>query len=459
MEATEIKVNKKIATFSWLVRRAEAMSRNDPDEFYRLKDSHSLAFLPGCRVSMSINPLTFTLRSTVSAAEVCSAKAYCIVRGRQINGEWCTVYETLFSTTKWRKSMEKFMPFTMLAKPSWDRGAPCLLHNADGTVADHHGRWESGRRGKPGRFSSRMLVIRDRDGKFMDCIKLGEAKVEAERVGMYKNLELKSACEICEEIQNNNYFPNDLLCDFLPGSCGKRYWYESMIAPAGRPTLWNERQVKLLAARAHAEAIRLAEASSQIKIALYPMERFSVAKMRSSRGQIRFSSHRRRAVSLEWLDGNADLWLMPELVAYWIEPHKILSLPGVVCFIRVVIPPSGNPTLERDGSSPMSAVRLDESGHISPRARAFHGMRCLQAEFSKTYRLGNALPFKAMEWSEERDRVFVDFHNNTDLVMVNDLSSQEMLQAGRDGEFVGVRAEDAFSSIAERTLLGSLPLC
>ncbi len=455
-EATE----KRIPTFSWLVRRAEALSRQDTDEYDNLCNSSTNNLLHGCEVQMSRHS---TLEFHLYPIGI--GKKYCTVRGRLINGEWYTTYETHFSTTQWRKGMEQFLPFTMSMKPTYEFGAPCMFHNADGTVAEYQANWTTRRRGKPGSWSSCGLLIRDRDGQFINWIHLRSAKAGAGSGGKYENIEFKSERENCDSLNPSTtlHQHQDLKAGFLPGSCTKKEWYDSMTPPAGRSHLWDEQQVKLLAARVHAEAIRLTKQSPDIKIVLYPARRVARDQLRKASSFTRFSGYRRQHAALEWVGDGAEFWLVPELFAYWLEKNKTNpTFPDTVCFVRVAIPPSGNATLAGDGTSVITQTKSEDFGNRPdvPSVRAFHCLKCLKPEYAKTRRISGAYSHHPKPWSEETDGCFVDFSKQTDLVMVNDLSDQEAArQRVKDGEFIGLKPEDAFSAIAERALLASLPLC
>jgi len=452
--ATAEKTDKQIPTFSWLVRRAEELSRQDPEEFNSLRGGGTKNLLHGCEVHMTSGTnIEFHLH-------VIGGKRYCTIKGRMVGGEWYTIYDAHFSTTQWRKGMEKFMPFTMSAKPTWENGANCMFHNADGTVADYQGSWMTRRRGKAGSWSSNLLLMRDRDGKFIDCIKLDRTgkKVSGNK---YEDHEFQSERKRVHEFMLNNIQNNDLLLGFLPGTCGKQQWYDSMKPPADRPNLWDERQVKLLAARAHAEAIRIAKESPWIKIALYPLVPITLDQVRTPMPFHRFSHNRRQHVALDWRDGKADLWLMPELIVYWIEKDKNYPdvYPDVVNSIRVQVPPSGNELLAMDGTSFISSVRLDDNRKDIPMAKAFHGVKCLKQGYAKTHTISGAYSGWPKKWTAEIDSVFVDFSKERELVLVNDLSVNESHRYRKDGEFIGMKPEEAFSALAERSLLESLPLC
>lgn len=462
MEATANATYKKIATFSWLVRRAEAMSRNDPEEFNKLRSSWSLKMIPGCAVHMTGHgQMQFSLKPVVRG--IAKGKNYCEITGRQIGGEWYTIYTPLFSTTQWRKSMEDFMPFTMVNKPTWECGAACLLHNADGSVADHLGRWETRRRGKPGSFSSELLVIRDRDGQFINFNKLKWAvsKPGSPAAGKYSEPEFASEVRHYMDFADRKMPNNDMLLGFLPGtSRTKQEFYDSMKPPADRPNLWDEASVKILAARAHAEAIRLMENAPHIKIALYPMRKTSLDERRGGLTSHRWTTGTRNLVALDWVNDHSELWVMPEIVVYWTEAHPYGGVyPDLVPCIRVMVPPIGNPLLEHDGTSPISSVSHHSGDMINPRAKAFHCVRCLKPEYARTHSLRNIHGHGPTPYKEERDKVFVDFSKERGLVMVNDRSTKDLLDFRHDSEFVGLNPEDAFSSIAERALLASLPLC
>lgn len=444
--------NKMIATYSWLLRRADRLFREDPDAFTRLAMAGTHSLIPGCFVRMTrhnmCNSASFHILNSDKNDE-----EYCVIRGRHIDGEFYTTYDTNFSTTKWRKRLDRFMPYVMLDKPSYDNGCPVQFLNSDGSFAVG-GRWRSGRRkGRPGQFihadhTQARLILKDSDGRFCDLSKMADAR--------------RFYTDFAEQ--------TDAAAGFFPGSSpSKSSWYESMIAPADKPSLWDSDAVRLLAARTHAEALRLVQKFPHMKIVLFPMTRIDGLnnEVIPATDMTRFGlSGRRRVVLDRSAGGVPEAWYMPELVVYWIEESKQHRNCYHLLFVRVIVPAIGNPLLEPDEekSSPISNTNLWGSGTPKryhafglPVERSYHGLACLKPEASGKINMRYCHSSSLVV--EQAGSPFVDWRFTKDQVIVIDCSTEDLLSTNYDYQRVAHKPDAAFTSIEERELIDSLPLC
>jgi hypothetical protein len=475
---------KKIPTFSWLIRKAEAMLRKDPDEYKELRKYGSTKLLRGVRVKMelmdSCSDNAFTL---ISSGE--NGVDYARITAARHNGEFYTRYQLLFTTTKYRKRMHKFLPISLPEGAKCRKHTKCIYYNADGTKS-HEGHWYGGSRGRSGTPSEGQLHVKDSDGTL---IKWSELPPGDENT-------------LAHDLNYAN--PTDLWHDFLPGSCNSKLdWYASMVPPEvehyrtvwsdGSPLktklsglLWDANKMRLLAAKVHSAAIRLAKKYPHLKVALYPMassrpdgEHLYDHPIHLNRFERDGESFRQELVLGRDEDDEPMIWHLPELVVYWTIPaekagvrfHKGLHYPK---WIRVQIPPVGCQSLLRDSmdSSAFSkfyrwGAKRYPSSYFSvsrwqlPVEAAYHRLIAL-AEGSRGNSIRGVLQTGRYHFRQhgtvDADTKIHDWNQGQNVVVVWDNS------ADNDDDWVRMepiacRPDNVFAGMEERELIDSLPLC
>ena len=473
---------KKIPTFSWLIRKAERLLRTDPLEYSLMRqDKGTTKMLKGAIVRLELQDNTqrnvFHVYAKPAAHKPRLRDPYFSVDGHYQNGEHYTLYSVGFTTTQYRQRMHKYLPVTMPNGVKCGESTRCVFHNADGTIS-REGYWHGGKRSRRGSPDCSWLLVRDKDGKFMDSFNGGPG------------------VEIGQNIHFAN--PTDLIHGFLPGTVqSKLDWYASMVPPdlecygiwpvmpkvsgGGTPykvdaPIWDHNKVRTLAAKVHSEAIRISKRFPYLKIALYP-----AASWKGEDGDYyaeplrlnRFGGNARRPVVVG-RDHNCDpyMWTLPELVLYWTDPVVRYDQKYTVArWIRVVIPPVGCQGLAPQGNSSFSDTyrwgksqgernyqRQILSGTHALEA-AHHGLICrtvgsqeyMNLVAQQRYRSGNvdrgvhAMDAKTHDW------------NDQSVVVVYDNSEEQPYAHHIDP--TAAKPEGLFAKIEERELIDSLPLC
>lgn len=459
------KEHKRIPTFSWLIRKAEQLLRKNPAEYALLRSgSGSTALLKGATIRMELQDVGSVNRFIILSKD----KHYAEIFGFRSGKDFYTHYVARFSTTEYRKRLQKYLPFSLPAGVRQSEWTACQYFNADGSFCEN-GRWLGGRRGRPGSPGNGFMVVRDSDGKFVDP-------------------KSDDGSKVVSSISVNA--PTDLWHQFLPGTVmSKIEWYSSMVPPqvtqyeggikVDQP-LWDVAKVKLLAAKVHAEALRVTKKYPHIKAALYPMapcNKPSSNVHEQPERLFRFApSHAREAVVVG-RDHQSDpyLWHLPELVLYWTEPDTRYNV-DVPRYIRVTIPPAGSLSLLRgpENLSPFSAtyrwgrtedsrryIHDVESGRVASE-RAVNQLIAVKAGFvgepNVTTHARRRMMNGKMKWgSHIADKNIHDWSQSQKEIMVSDHSTEASAYAWPEPR--AARPEGVFSSIEERELLDSLPLC
>jgi hypothetical protein len=472
---------KKIPTFSWLVRKTEALMKRDPVSYRNLRQAGTSNLLRGCVVKMNCkdtgNEFVYRLFSPKD-----TIKTYATISGHKERGELYTVYHLNFTTTQYRKRMHKWLPVSMPMGVRCGLDSVADYFNADGTEA-YRGKWHGGRERRSGRPDCDALVIRDRDGKLMANL-------------AYTGEHHQERCDVIQHLHGNN--PVDLWHDFLPGSClSKLDWYKSMVPPefdnhdllasggvsakfsvpkVDEP-VWNEMRVKTLAAKVHSEAIRLTKTYPHIKIAMFPGCKFVEGEEVWTTGIMsRFSGGNRNPVVVGRDDkGEPLMWVLPELVLYWVAPrhetgHKVHAESR---FIRVIIPPAGSRQLLRtDGKSSLTCTYRWGSRNLRMlEMNVIHRGQSIERAHHQLigYSVGQTLDGSVWNYGRNRSRSekFGD-HVLDDKVHNWDESQAVVLmyeQSDNSGHYWGhyegrvAKPEGIFNHIEERELVDSLPLC
>jgi len=474
---------KKIPTFSWLVRKTEALMRKEPQSYLGLRQAGTDRLLRGCTVKMTCNDAGHPFVYRLFAPKELT-KPYATIMGHKEGKEFYTVYQVNFTTTQYRKRMHKWLPVSMPVGVRCGLDTVAHYFNADGTLA-YFGQWHGGRERRNGRPDCDAMIIRDRDGKF-----LGEVAYHGEHSA--------ERMQVMSHLNTSN--PVDLWHDFIPGSVqSKLDWYKSMtppefdnhdmVASGGVPAtikvskvdepVWNEIRVKTLAAKVHSEAIRLTKTYPHIKIAMFPGGPWTEGGDAFIKGTMtRFSGggggQRTPVIVGRDSQGEPLMWMMPELVLYWVAPKHETS-HQVHCearFIRVVIPPAGSRQLLRtDNLSSLSATyrwgkkntRMLEMNVLHRKQaieRAHHQLVC--------YSIGNPSDGSLWNYGRHRGSPFVHGKHEIDAKIHNWDESQSVVvvydQSDNTNywghyEARAAKTEGIFNHIEERELVDSLPLC
>jgi len=471
---------KKIPTFSWLVRKTEALKRKDPAAYADLRQTGTTNLIRGCLVRMWCKDAGHEFVYRLYAPKN-PTNAYASLTGHQQGGEFYTRYKLEFTTTQYRKRIQGWLPVSFPNGVKCEATTPAIYFNADGTQA-YVGHWNGGRRQRGGSPDCDCLIVRDRDGRLL---------ADGDSGGAYS----KERLDVLQNMHPNN--PVDLWHEFIPGAVlSKLDWYKSMVPPEldnhdmlaeGREIkvskvdepVWNEMRVKTLAAKVHSEAIRLTKAYPHIKIAMIPGGPFggeNTSVWHDDR-MSRFSgggSVRNPVVVGRDAIGEPFMWLLPELVLYWVAPrsetsHKVHSEAQ---FIRVVVPPAGSRQLLRtDNLSSLSCTyrwgkkntRALEMNVLHRRhaiERAHHQLLC--------YGAGNETDGGLHQYGRHRqpgmtfgthtlDSLLHNWDESQAVVIVHEKSDSRAHRENHDLQ--AARPEGIFSHIEERELVDSLPLC
>jgi len=471
---------KKIPTFSWLVRKTEALKRKDPEAYADLRQTGTINLIRGCLVRMWCKDTGQEFVYRLYAPKN-PTNAYASITGHQEGSEFYTCYKLEFTTTQYRKPMQRWLPVSFPNGVKCEATTPAVYFNADGTQA-YVGHWNGGRRQKTGSPDCDHLIIRDRDGRLL---------ADGDSNGAY----LEERLDVIQNMHPNN--PVDLWHEFIPGAVlSKLDWYKSMVPPQvdnhdmvieGKEIkvpkvdepVWNEMRVKTLAAKVHSEAIRLTKTYPHIKIAMIPGGPFGAehTSIWHDDRMSRFSgggSIRNPVVVGRDAIGEPFIWLLPELVLYWVASRSETNhkLHSEAQFIRIVIPPAGSRQLLRtDGKSSMTLTyrwgKKSErtlTSNVLRRGlsieRAHHQMLC--------YGAGNEMDGGLRQYGRHR-HPGMNFGTHTlDSQLHNWDESQAVVvvhdkPAGRAyWENHGPKAskpEGIFGDIEERELIDCLPLC
>jgi hypothetical protein len=444
---------KKIPTFSWLCRKAAQLLSKDKGAYDALrKEGIADKMLKGVIVRMQLQDgggaNTFSIKS------IAEGKLYCSISGNRFKGEFYTLYIPEFTTTQYRKRVHKYLPWSLPEGVKSEKYTPCVYFNADGTEACR-GQWYGGRRNRSGRPDREWMVIRDRDGKFMDSHESGEDK------GLGENWNW------------NN--PTDLWQGFLPGSVmSKMDWYASMVPPE---PLWDANKMRLLAAKVHSEAIKISKKYPHMKVALYPAATWAKVSNLFYADPLRINRFggdaRPPTVVGRDQDGEAIMWTLPELVLYWTTSikgyHHDVHQPR---WMRVVIPPAGSESLNQRGDSCLSRsyrdgpransvhyIREVTMGASSPES-AYHNLACVQRQYWGAIDLNSHSRRRYHRYSLGQHPIDDKMHDWSDqsMVVVYDNWADEQ-EGYKYLDPYAAKPEGLFSRIEEKELIDSLPLC
>ena len=479
---------KKIPTFSWLIRKAEAMLRKDPEEYKLLRRGKSTKMLKGCLVGMQLQD---EASRNVFILKRPDGKAYATISCMKDGKDFYTHFEPEFSATEYRKRMHKFLPLSLPDGVRCKDVTRCEYFNADGSSAGQ-GYYSGGRRGRSGSVDRGRLVVRDRDGTLVNF----EAEVPGS-LGRQISIGI-----------NGQASPSDLWHCFLPGTChSKLEWYDSMVPPDIKNyrmvwnkmqgvgateeipgPLWDAKKMRLLAAKVHAEAVRMSKKFPHLKVALYPMKQVDLTIEADNFGHplklSRFSESLDGDLREDYVLGRDEydepiLYYLPELVMYWTIPGEKAGqryIHEVPRCMRVLIPPVGCESLLRGpwNSSPFSRYfRWGTKKHPShynmrvvsgkePQERAYHKLIALKEGTWGQVSIRNTLESSRNNTfgfgQRDADQYVHDWAEKQNVALVFNNSQDTDHHWNRQDPYVS-RPEDIFRSIEERELIESLPLC
>jgi hypothetical protein len=337
-------------------------------------------------------------------------------------------------------------------------------------------------------------MVSDKDGKFFERFN--------ER-GDTHPLTMQLACGV-----NGEASPSDLWHCFLPGTChSKLEWYDSMVPPDIKNyrmvwnklqgigateeipgPLWDAKKMRLLAAKVHAEAVRMSKKFPHLKVALYPMKKVDSTIEADNFGHPlklnRFSEDLNGDLREDYVLGRDEddepiLYYLPELVMYWTisgEKAGQRYIHEVPRFMRVLIPPVGCESLLRGpwNSSPFSRYfRWGTKKHPAhynmrivsgrePQERAYHKLAALKEGTWGQVSIRNYLDSSRHNTfhygKNQGDKYVHDWAEKQNVAVVFNNSQDTDHHWNRQDPYVS-RPEDIFRSIEERELIESLPLC
>jgi len=462
---------KKIPTFSWMLRRADYLLRNDPQEYRKMNAGGSDKMLRGVTVRM------------YSHAEgdgqdlfqiYVGGRQYATIQPSLVDGQWYTFYGINALPTHYRQRVHKYLPVTLPEGMKSMNDTPAIFHNADGSVAAT-GHWIGGRRGRAGwasipNVSSHIsLVVKDSDGSFQT-----------------------SAAVMAAASKWMNQSPNDLMHGFMPGVCtSKIKWYDSMrpadveqyesvydkdgdLVAANKidAPLWNFEKMRTLAARVHSAAIKFVKHNPALRIALYPMQlvrdhvdhAYDHGPLWFDRFDDENSGGRRGSVVIgRNIQDTPYCYFLPTLVVYKIAaPAGYMSTyygPDVmrsVQFLKVTIPPVGSLSLNRGPENyVVNSQTFREPGpsrgwSIHAKERACHGLLCFKVRSSDQGYIRTTSP---TPHNPDADSQYHDWQGDQNAVMVKECWDGITYQP------YAARPDQVFDHLLEQQLLESLPVC
>ena len=356
--------------------------------------------------------------------------------------------------TKYRKRLHRYLPISMPNGMKSLSNTPAIYCNADGSWV-RGGNWMGSYRGRAGRPDCNVLVVRDSDGKFIDCKPFLHDFVSRDK---WEDKDLYNFA--LRNTQTNVALEQG----FIPGSVeSKEAWYESMLCPGDMPELWDQNHVRLMAAKVHAEFIRFCKQYSHAKIALFPMVK-SQKGINEVRDQDHFGwasyGYINRHVLARGERDKPVIYHLPEIVLYWVETD------GHYRNIRVAIPPFGCKLLERGVTSAFSETFRygpGSNGYTQamkeglPLQTVFHTLRYKNAGVSPS--VGVNSEGYGRRASDERDGQIAYWPLERDLVAVRDASLKELDTYAMSRGGYAMRPSEILSALKEQELMDSLPLC
>ena len=449
---------KHIPTYTYIVSRVKKLLASSPLEYKKAFSVGTTKIVPGATVVLNkfsrggIGKVKLYANDPKNSAEY--RDPYAHITAHWWHGEAYTRYTIEASPSKYRKRVHKFLPVSLPEgmKSSGNR-TPAIYFNADGTEAGR-GQWIGSRRGYSGDPDSRTLLIRDRDGKFMNCRDKNEENEKIFHLS-YQNEEVNVA----------------LMQGFIPGAVESKIdWYDSLKCPDDLPGCWDQDRVRLMAAKVHSEFLKFAKQYPHCKVALNPMTRYVKGdegqEMISTDVQFGYGVAREPHVLGRDLKNDGPIFFyLPEITLYWFRENQGSDS---LRFIRVTIPPYGSEYLKHNGYS-MFAETYRWGNNTAGYARAkreglpmesvFHTLRFKKPGVSPTWSVNQRFYGGIHKHPAEGESNAIYWPDANDMVGVLDASADsldwyELHQGG-----YGCRPGDILSSMRERELIDSLPLC
>lgn len=445
---------KKILTFTQIVGRLRRLLAKDKAEYHAaFGNNGSTKVIPGalvrCEKFGNGGGVGRVFLYKTGAVGLNYHSAYAIIYGQKFGDEYYTRYSVEATPTQYGLRMHKYLPISLPEGMKCRATTPAIYFNADGTEA-LRGTWRGSRRGYAGDPDTgpHGLIIRDSDGKFIDCNHIRNPKHPFR-----------------DHHHDNSIHNVAMMQGFIPGTTDSKIeWYASMRCPEDTPGLWDQDRVRLLAAKVHKEFLQFSKDYPHCKIAMFPMALFEkgVASVNSD-CQWGWGRQREPHVLHRTDSGEPVLYYLPEIVLYW-QP-KAARLGEGNRFIRVTIPPHGCKLLERGKTSAFSETfRWGESASGFRRAKnvglpmetVFHSLRYKKQGTSGSVSTGQG--YGLIE-KHENDKKIVYWPDHRNMVAVHDASEEAVDWYQFNCGGYGMRPDEILSSMKERELLDSLPLC
>ena len=319
--------NKKIATASWLAKKAMSLMKRDPEEYERLITGGSEKVLSGTVVKLDCNSHNST--PSYFAIRVKGKEEYCRVFSVRHKEKLYSFYSFHFTATQYRKRLtDKYLPITLPegVKCRTYVNSPvtkCLYHNADGSLA-MTGVWKGGGRGRPGVPSSHV-VLNDETGAFVD-----------DRELVHKVI---AGC-MNQSVQANYQF-------FHAASKKRSEWLRSFECMTG---MCDMKKVLKIAAETYRMASRMCERHKGLSLTLFPAAMVDKFKVESRLQSVRVSGMGgRQTVLARDENHNPTLCYLPEVVLSWDERFVTSEYGSAWGGIVMQIVPHGNALLDPIG--------------------------------------------------------------------------------------------------------------
>jgi hypothetical protein len=317
-------MTKTVLTFSWLMRKAMALFKKDQNEYRRLLNDGTEQMVRGARVTFE-NTWSYAPAFHLSVSG--QSKKYVTLRCQYHEGKVYTTYDLHFSTSEYRKRLDKYLPISL---PEGVRSrvngkgyvTPCLIHNADSSVyceTTFHG----GRIRRPGICSKPLVICDD--------------------TGIYAG----------EDAATNRFSSHSGNCNarliygWMEGASRNRNeWLESIKAiPA---EMCDHKKMLTVAAKAYLAVARMVQKYQSLRMALFPAAPVIDGTWQDYRGR---TGAMRRTVMARAYDGTPALWHLPEVLLYWVEQVMKHETNAPAPRLAVLIPPHGNPLLSPKGKA------------------------------------------------------------------------------------------------------------
>lgn len=442
-------MSKSVLTFSWLMRKAMALFKKDPKEYIRLLEEGTEKMVRGIKVRMA-GPYNTTPDFTIYA--VGSSDRYAALTCHLIDGKFYTGYHLYFTTTQYRKRIDKYLPISLpegVRSRVNDKGSitKCIVHNADGSVYCET-KFHGGRVRRPG-YCEKRLFICDDTGMFA-----GDDPQTEDRNPAYSTVNPRAAYGW-----------------FTGASRNRNEWLESIKAiPAG---MCDHRKMLTVAAKAYLTVARLVQKYPHLRMAMFPADVATDSSWQQYRAGTDIT---KRTVMYRSADGTPTLYNLPEVVLYWMEadrPHGQVGSPR----LSITIPPHGNPLMNPVGkAAPCSRTardpyqarrRFDDVAIPMGWEQPYHSLVAWKTgvQFSgEPARSHRVIPFGGQDefldadqqqavaiWSQHEDKALVRLE-------CDELSDVPDCPFPMDTP-IAMRPEDVGLRFEEKFLMESLPLC